>query len=201
MGIKSDVVIMVNCVGVGHQLAEMLQNRLSENFTAEYEDVVELITDGIASSKNAALLKLDGISLTDELKGVLNDWWIDDCTSLARSDISATGRFLIWTIDHIEDDFSFGPHHLGITVGIQVPKFEYDELVLNEDIKGQSGVDLYLFSVSYDTAIEASVSVYAKTQSEAFDWINGALGEGEIPFKDSSYIGDSQVHLVSCSAD
>ncbi len=196
MGMKSDVVIMVNCVGVGHQLAAMLQKRLSESFSEEDEDFVEFVVDGIASSENAALLKLDSISLTDELKDVFNDWWIDDCLTLTRSDISATGRFLIWTVDHVEQDLAFGPHHLGITVGIHVPKFKYDELVLGEELKGLSGVDLYSFSVSHDTSIEASVSVYAKSESDAIDAVYGAIEDG-LSFEDSSYIGDAQVHLTN----
>jgi hypothetical protein len=192
MDVKSDVVILINAVGTGHQLIEILKGRLQKALG----DGAAIFIDGIASSKDEARLKLNSISLTDDLKEVLDDWWIDDCLTLTKSDVSATGRFVIWTVDHIEEDFSFGPHNLGVSIGINVPDFKYDDIVLNEEIKGQPGVSLYEFEVSHDTSKVCSVSVYAHSKEEAEEHVIEADNEG-LPYEDSIYWGDA-ILIQSC---
>lgn len=194
MGVSSQIVVKVVCTGVGHQLAakliELAKDALSEDTNISVSDIEAHLT----SSRDVVQLNMHA-KLEDALDDLLDDWWSVQCIPLTQSDRQACGQYMIFTEDILETALAFGPRGVGLRVGIITDEFDFDDLEVDSELKGQPGIKAFHAYFEQETSLECNVTIYAKDRNEALEKAEEIEAESLI-YKDSSRLEQRSVQIV-----
>lgn len=194
MGVKSQIVLKVVCTGVGHQLAAKLIELAKEALPEDSVISVDDIESHLSASTDAVQLSMYA-KLEEPLDDLLADWWGDHCIPLTQSDRSACGQYMVFTENELETNLAFGPHGVGLNAGIQVDDFDFDDLEVDSELKGQPGIKAYRAYFEQETSLECNVTIYAKNEAEATDKADEIEAESLV-YKDSSRLEQRSVQIV-----
>lgn len=194
MGVKSQIVLKVVCTGVGHQLAAKLIELAKEALPEDSVISVDGIESHLSASTDAVQLSMYA-KLEEPLDDLLADWWGDHCIPLTQSDRSACGQYMVFTENELETNLAFGSHGVGLNAGIQVDDFDFDDLEVDSELKGQPGIKGFHAYFEQETSLECSVTIYAKDRNEALEKANEIEPESLI-YKDSSRCDQRAVQII-----
>lgn len=165
MSEKSHIVIKVSSTGTGQHLAKMLLQRAEEALNQDSDITVLDIHNRLSVSNNEVQLNIH--FPFDLLEDLLEDWWVDDCLALVSSDLSACGQYMVFQDDDLIRNLKFGPRLLGVHAGITVENFNFDDLEIDEELKGQPQIKQFQAYFEQETSLGCSVIIYAKDRDEA----------------------------------
>lgn len=191
----SEILIIANSTGMGKTLHAELYKRLAY-YNLFTEDESKLIADSTKVNTDSIQLHLVDVERTEALDDFLDDFWTGDICSLVKSDFNASGYYSL--VDLASGDMhehEFGPKNFGVRLGLIVPEFTPDPLVLNEELKDQPGIDSYDVSVIHDTSSACTITVYAASDDDAREQVKELDDLGELPYEDTDHWGDAFISV------